>query len=412
MEVVVVGGGASGMMAAITSAKNNNKVTIIEKTKDLGNKIKITGKGRCNITFDGDSDTFKQNVVNNYRFLYSAFSKFDNKDVVKFFNELGIETKVERGGRVFPVSDDAGQIVLALKRKIKELNIKVITNSTVDEIIAKNGKIEAVRVNKNTLIKCDKCIVATGGVSYKSTGSSGDGYRLLKNLGHNVVDIKPGLVPLKSSDNICKNLQGLTLKNVELKIYDNEKLVYKQFGEMLFAHFGITGPIVLSASSIINRIEDIEDKIRKKSVYAVIDLKPALDNKTLDRRIQKDFEKYNNKEFKNSLNELLPQKLIPEIIRLTGIDESKKVHQITKDERKKLLELIKSLKIRIDGFMDKDIAIITCGGINVKEVDPKTMESKKVKNLYICGEILDIDALTGGFNLQIAFSTGYVAGSN
>ncbi len=412
MNVVVIGGGASGMIAAITSARNNNKVTIVEKNSELGKKLKITGKGRCNITFDGDSDNFKKNVVKNFQFLYSAFSKFDNKDTVKFFNEIGIPTKVERGGRIFPVCDDAKQVLQALKRQINNLNINVLYNTSVTELIVKSNKLEAVKTDKDKIIKCDKCIIATGGTSYKSTGSTGDGYKLLSDLGHKIIDIKPGLVPLKSNSLACKNLQGLSLKNVCLTIYDNEKALFKDFGEMLFSHFGITGPIVLTSSSVINRIEGINEKIKNKSVFANIDLKPALTLDMLDKRIQKDFEKYNNKEFKNSLNDLLPQKIIPEVIKLSGINESVKVNQITKEQRLKLVKVIKNFVIPIDGFMNIDMGIITCGGVDVKQINPKNMESKLIKNLYVCGELLDLDALTGGYNLQIAFSTGFVAGSN
>ena len=412
MNVVVIGGGASGMIAAITSARNSNKVTIVEKNSELGKKLKITGKGRCNITFDGDSDNFKKNVVKNFQFLYSAFSKFDNKDTVKFFNEIGIPTKVERGGRIFPVCDDAKQVLQALKRQINNLNINVLYNTSVTELIVKSNKLEAVKTDKDKIIKCDKCIIATGGTSYKSTGSTGDGYKLLSDLGHKIIDIKPGLVPLKSNSLACKNLQGLSLKNVCLTIYDNEKALFKDFGEMLFSHFGITGPIVLTSSSVINRIEGIDEKIKNKSVFANIDLKPALTLDMLDKRIQKDFEKYNNKEFKNSLNDLLPQKIIPEVIKLSGINESVKVNQITKEQRLKLVKVIKNFVIPIDGFMNIDMGIITCGGVDVKQINPKNMESKLIKNLYVCGELLDLDALTGGYNLQIAFSTGFVAGSN
>lgn len=413
MKVVVIGGGAAGMMAAITSARQNNEVIILEKTSSLGNKIKITGKGRCNITFDGDQDTFKENVVNNYRFLYSAFSKFDNNDVIKFFNDLGVKTKVERGGRIFPVSDDASEVVRALKSELKRLNVKVLYNSRVEKIIVdEKQNIQAVRLDNKKKINCDKCIIATGGASYNTTGSTGDGYKLLRDLGHNIIGIKPGLIPIKSDSPICKGAQGLSLKNVTFSIYDKEKLLCKDFGEMLFAHFGVTGPIVLSLSSKINRISNIDEKIKNKDIYGVIDLKPVLTEEMLDKRIQRDFEKYSNKEFKNSLNDLLPQKLISQVIKLSKIDENKKVHQITKEERNRIIKSIKEIKININGFLPVDMAIITCGGIDVKNVNPKTMESKLVSGLYICGEVLDIDALTGGFNLQIAFSTGYVAGLN
>lgn len=415
MEVIVVGGGAAGMMAAITCARENdkNKVTILEKTSNLGNKIKITGKGRCNITFVGDRETFKENITKNYRFLYSSFSEFDNKDVAEFFEKLGVKTKVERGGRVFPVSDDAKQVVLSLEKEIKRLKINVKYNSKVKALsVDEENKITGVVLESGEALNCDKCIIATGGKSYSVTGSAGDGYKLLASVGHNIIEPVAGLIPIKSSLKICKNAQGLTLKNVKLSIKEDSKVIAEEFGEMLFAHFGITGPIVLSLSSKINRVEDVENKMKAGNIYGSLDLKPALNAETLDKRIQRDFEKYNNKEFKNSLVDLLPSKIIPEIVRLSGIDENKKVHQITKEERKKLVNLMKDLKIDLDGFMNIDMAIITCGGVDVKEINPKTMESKLIKGLHVCGEVLDLDALTGGFNLQIAFSTGYAAGKN
>ncbi len=401
------------MMSAIIAAKDaKNNVTIIEKTSSLGNKLKITGKGRCNLTFNGDIEDFKKNVVHNSKFMYSSFTNFDNQAVVKFFSNLGVNTKVERGARIFPVSDKAQDVVNALKKKLKDLHVKVIFNDGVKEIVTKNDSVVAVKTFSNKEIKCDKCIIATGGKSYQSTGSTGDGYSLAKKLGHKIIDIKPGLVPLRSNDNICKALQGLSLRNVKLRLMDSDKIIYEDFGELLFAHFGLTGPVILSSSSKLNRIDNIEEKLKEKKIYAVIDLKSALDNGTLDKRICRDFEKYANKEFKNSLDDLLPQKLIPEIIRLSKIEETKKVHQITKVERQNLLNIIKNLKINISGFMPLDYAIITCGGVDVKEVNPKTMESKLVNGLYFAGEVLDVDAYTGGYNLQIAFSTAVLAGKS
>ena len=412
MKVVVIGGGPAGMIAAITAAKEKNEVILVEKKSSLGNKLKITGKGRCNLTFEGDIENFKQNVVENFKFLYSSFSNFTNKDTIEYFNSLGVPTKLERGGRIFPVSDKAEDIVIALKKELNKYNVKVLLNSSIKDIIIENNIVKGVLLQNNKTLECDKCILATGGKSYTSTGSTGDGYVLAKELGHNVVKIRPGLVPLKSNDDICKKLQGLSLKNVTLKLFDDNKKIYEQFGEMLFSHFGITGPIVLSASSKLNRIDDIDNKLKLKKIYAVIDLKPALDFETLDKRICRDFEKYSNKEFKNSLIDLLPQKIIPVILELSCIKQNKKVNQITKDERKRLVEIIKNFKINITGFMPLDIAIITCGGIDTKQINPKTMESKLVKGLYFAGEIIDVDAYTGGFNLQIAFSTGVAAGKN
>lgn len=414
MKVVVVGGGPSGMIAAITAAKENNEVILIEKTSSLGNKLKITGKGRCNLTFDGDEEDFRKNIVSNYKFMYSAFSNFSNYDVIKYFNNIGIDTKVERGGRVFPVSDNAIDIVNALKKELKKYNVKIMLNSNVVRLITENSKIIGVKLNDGRIINLDKCIIATGGKSYSSTGSTGDGYTLLKQVGHNITDILPALVPLKSNDMICNNLQGLSLKNVSINLIDktNNKSIYSDFGEMMFSHFGVTGPVILSSSSRLNKIKDVYGKLKNKNIKLVIDLKPALTYETLDKRIIRDFEKYINKEFKNALNDLLPQKLIPEVIKLSKIDENIKVHQITKEMRENLVKAIKNIEITIIDFMPIDMAIVTSGGINVKEVNPKTMESKIIKDLYIAGELLDIDAYTGGYNLQIAFSTGFAAGKN
>lgn len=413
MRVIVIGGGAAGMIAAITSSNEGNDVTLIEKTSSLGNKIKITGKGRCNLTFDGDIEDFKNNIVKNFKFMYSSFNAFSNVDVVNYFNKLGVKTKIERGGRVFPVSDDANEVVKVLKDELNKNHVNIIYNVSVDDFILDNNKIKALKLSNNKIIECDKCIIATGGKSYPKTGSSGDGYVYAKKLGHKIVDLKPGLVPLRSNDSICKLLQGLSLKNVTLSLkYKGGKEIYKEFGEMMFSHFGITGPIVLSASSKLNRVENVDNLMQNSDIIASIDLKPALDDDTLDKRICRDFEKYTNKEFKNSLDDLLPKKLIPVIIELSGIDENKKVNQITKEERKRLVKLLKNLQITITGFMPFDIAVITSGGVDVKDINPKTMESKIVKGIYFAGEILDVDAYTGGFNLQIAFSTGYAAGKN
>ena len=414
MKVGVIGGGAAGMIAAITAAKDNNEVVVIEKTSSLGNKLKITGKGRCNLTFDGDEEDFKKNIVTNYKFMYSSFSNFSNKDVVNYFESLGVKTKVERGGRIFPVSDKATDIVRALENEIKKRKIKVMYNSSVTEIITKNNIVTGVKLENGNIINVDKCIVATGGNSYKSTGSSGDGYRLLEKLGHTVTEIKPALVPLKSEDKICKKLQGLSLRNISINLIDTEtnKLIYSDFGEMMFSHFGVTGPVILSASSRLNQVKDLKNKFRNKKIKLQIDLKPALSSEVLDKRILRDFEKYTNKEFKNALNDLLPQKLIPVVIDISDIDENTKVHQITKKQREKLVSIIKNLEVIITDFMPIDMAIVTSGGINVKEVNPKTMESKIINGSYIAGELLDVDAYTGGYNLQIAFSTGFAAGKN
>lgn len=414
MKVVVVGGGPSGMIAAITAAKENNEVILLEKTASLGNKLKITGKGRCNLTFDGDEDDFRKNIVSNYKFMYSSFSNFSNYDVIKYFNSIGIPTKVERGGRVFPVSDKATDIVNALQKELKKYNVQVILNADVVKLITQNSKVIGVKLSDRRIINSDKCIIATGGKSYSSTGSNGDGYVLLKEIGHSVTNIFPALVPLKSNDAICKNLQGLSLKNISINLIDktNNKSIYSDFGEMMFSHFGVTGPVVLSSSSRLNKVKDVYTKLKSNNIKLVIDLKPALTSEVLDKRIIRDFEKYINKSFKNALNDLLPQKLIPEVIKLSKIDENIKVHQITKEMREKLVKVIKNIEITINDFMPIDMAIVTSGGINVKEVNPKTMESKIFKGLYIVGELLDLDAYTGGYNLQIAFSTGVTAGKN
>lgn len=412
MKVIVIGGGAAGMMAAVTSAKEGNSVTLIEKTSSLGNKIKITGKGRCNVTFDGDIDDFKRNIIRNNKFMYSSFMNFSNRDTVEYFNMLGVDTKVERGARIFPISDKAIDIVNALKNDLKRHNVDVILNTALKDLIIENNIVKGIVTNNDIKMYADKVILCTGGISYKNTGSSGECFNILKKYGHNIIDLKGGLVPLTSKDEVCKKLQGLTLRNVGFKIVVEGKEIYNSFGEMLFAHFGITGPIVLSGSSILNRIENVNEKLELDKVYGVIDLKPALSMEVLDKRIQRDFEKYMNKEFKNGLIDLLPQKLIPVIVEKSEINPDKKIHQVTKQERLKLLDLIKNFKVNIKGFMPTDIAIITCGGVDVKQINPKTMESKVINNLYLAGEVLDVDALTGGFNLQIAFSTAVAAGKN
>lgn len=372
------------MMAAITAARENNEVTLIEKTSSLGNKIKITGKGRCNLTFDGDLEDFKRNIVKNYKFMYSSFNNFTNKDVVNFFESHGVKTKVERGGRIFPVSDSALDIVKALEKELKKQKVNILLNTSIKEVLTCNNIVTGIKLENGKNLECDKCIIATGGKSFPKTGSSGDGYKLAKKLGIDIVDITPGLVPLRSNDKEVKELQGLSLKNVSFKLIDENKTIYEDFGELMFAHFGLTGPVVLSSSSVLNRIDNLKEKLKLGKIFAIIDLKPALSFEVLDKRICRDFEKYINKEFKNSLNDLLPQKLIPVIIKNSAIDENKKVNQITKEERKRLTECIKKLRVNISDLMPLELAIITCGGINVKEINPKTMESKKISGLYFC----------------------------
>ena len=398
MKVIIIGGGPAGMLAAIKSKKEKNQVTIIEKNKILGKKMLITGKGRCNITSGVDMSEFIKNVPSNGKFLYSSFKNFTNKDILKLLN---IPVKLERGNRYFPVSDKAKDVVDALEKELS--GVEIVTNTTATEIITKNNEAIGVKTNKGDFF-ADKIILATGGKSYPLTGSTGDGYEMAKKLGHTITQIKPALVPLvakKESKIQCQQMQGLSLRNVGLKLFNNNKLIYEDFGEMLFTHYGVTGPIILSASSHLVRQELKNPRIE-------IDLKPALTDEKLDERILRDFETEKNKEFRNSLDQLLPQKMIPVILEILQIN--KKVNEVKKVERQKLVRTLKHFSIEIEGFRDISEAIITSGGINVKEINPKTMESKLIKNLYFAGEIIDVDAYTGGFNLQIAYSTGYTAG--
>ncbi len=402
MKVIVIGGGPAGILAAISSAKNND-VTIIEKMDSLGKKLCITGKGRCNITSSLPIEEFIKNIPTNGRFLYSAINNFNNKDIIDLLEGEGLKTKEERGNRVFPITDKAHDVLNALMQKMKKLNINIIKNTKVDKIIVKDNKIIGVLAN-NREYKADKVILATGGKSYPTTGSTGDGYIMVKELGHTITEIKPSLVPLVAEESdleTCKKLQGLSLKNVKIKLIKDNKEIYNDFGEMLFTHFGVSGPVILSSSAHLVKGD-------MKNIKLVIDLKPALSEEKLDERILRDFEICKNKEFKNSLDKLLPKKMIPVIARKMGID--KKINDVTKEERRKLVKLLKNFEVNISKFRPIEEAIITSGGINIKEINPKTMESKLVKGLYFAGEIIDVDAYTGGFNLQIAYSTGYTAG--
>lgn len=407
-NVIVIGGGAAGMMAAITAVSQGHNVTLFEKNEKLGKKLFITGKGRCNFTNAGDAEDIFNSVVTNKKFLYSAFNGFSNYDTMGFFGELGLDFKVERGNRVFPSSDHSSDVIGALSRRMKQLGVKVELNTQVDEVIANNGEFSAVKVtdayNKKRTVSADKLIIATGGNSYQSTGSTGDGYRFAKSLGHEVTPILPALVPFIVKEEWERDLQGLSLKNVNVTIYDDKKIVYSDFGEMLFTHFGVSGPTVLSASSYAAKI------IKNRPLKLVIDLKPALDEQQLDERILRDFEEFKNKSFKNSLDKLLPKKLIPVIVELSKIEPDKKIHDITKQERMTLVKLIKNLTLTLTGLRGFNEAIITQGGVSVKQINPTTMESKLVKNVYFVGEVIDVDAVTGGFNLQIAWSTAYAAG--
>ncbi len=413
-KVIVVGGGPAGMMAAITAAEKGNDVTIIEKMPMFGKKLLITGKGRCNITSSLYMSEFIKNTPGNGKFLYSAFQNYTNQDIIEFLKKQGLEVKEERGNRIFPVTDKSVDVLNCFKKRIDELKIKYKLNTKVEKVLIKNNEVIAIRTNRD-IIQTNKIILATGGKSYPLTGSTGDGYKIAKDIGHTIVTIKPSLVPMEVYEKeMCKKLQGLSLRNVGIKIIDNDrkKIVYEDFGETIFTHFGISGPIILSGSAHLVKYKDIDYLLKKKYVEIKIDLKPALTEEQLDDRILRDFSEVKNKQFKHSLGKLLPQKMIPVIIELSKIDENKKVNEVTKEERKKLVQLLKNFTITIKDFRPVEEAIITCGGINTKEIDPKTMESKIIKGLYFAGEIIDVDSYTGGFNLQIAYSTGYTAGAN
>ena len=404
-NVIVVGGGAAGMMAAIFAARNGQNVTLLEKNEKLGKKIFITGKGRCNITNASEIEDLFSAVISNPKFLYSGFYSFTNDQVIHFFEELGVATKIERGNRVFPVSDHSSDVIAALAREMQHLKVKVQLHCEVKELLINNEReIKGVRLANGKKMTADAVVVATGGISYPSTGSTGDGYRFARNCGHKVTELFPSLVPMEVKEWYAKELQGLSLKNIEIHITDGKKKLYDEFGEMLFTHYGVTGPVILSASSIVGKT------LEKKELVLHIDLKPALTEEQLDKRLLREFEANHNKQFKNAIDSLLPAQLRPVIIELSGIEEEKKVHEITKEERLNLLRLIKDFHMTLTGLRGYNEAIITKGGISVKEIDPGTMESKLIKNLYFAGEVLDLDAVTGGYNLQIAWSTGYLAG--
>ena len=403
-SMIVIGGGAAGMMAAYAAAQCGHKVVLFEKNEKLGKKLFITGKGRCNVTNACEQDKLFEHVVSNPKFLYSAFNDFDNQRMIELIKEAGCPLKVERGERVFPVSDHSSDIIAALERLLRKVDVEVRLNTTVSEVLAQDGQVSGVRTADGRTIAAAAVVLATGGLSYPTTGSTGDGYRMAKEHGHTVKECTPALVPMEISESWCSLLQGLSLKNVALTMRCGGKQIWNGFGEMLFTHFGISGPLVLSASSYYGKCKD------KTAVTAAVDLKPALSMEQLDRRILRDFEENLNKQFKNVIGSLYPSKLVPVMILLSGIDGEKKIHEITKKERCRLAEVTKSLTMHITGLRDFAEAIITQGGIKVKEVNPSTMESRIVQGLYPVGELLDLDAVTGGFNLQIAWSTGHLAG--
>ena len=427
-RVIVVGGGPAGMFAAYFAAKNGNRVTLLEQNEKLGKKLYITGKGRCNITNASDMEDLFANVCSNEKFLFSAFYSYTNDQVIDFFETNGLRTKIERGNRVFPVSDHSSDVIATLTKALKEVGVEVklytrVTKLITEEYYNENGEtviadkktgtrkqvIKGVVLDDDTTIKADAVVLATGGISYPSTGATGDGYRFAEGLNHKIVEPSPSLVPFEVQESWVTEMQGLALKNVAITIEREGKKLYSDFGEMLFTHFGVSGPMILSASASLKPayFKDFEHEMMLK-----IDLKPALDKEQLDKRILKDFEEAKNKQYKNSIHKLLPSKMIPIIIKLSGIDPDKQVNEITREERTKLVELLKGLPMTIIGLRGWNEAIITKGGVSVKQVNPSTMESKLVNGLYFAGELLDLDAMTGGYNLQIAWSTGYLAGSS
>lgn len=427
-KVIVIGGGPAGMFAAYFAAKNGHKVTLLEQNEKLGKKLYITGKGRCNITNASDMETLFANVCSNEKFLYSAFYSYTNEQVIDFFESYGLRTKVERGNRVFPVSDHSSDVIATLAKALKDVNVEVKLYTKVTKLLTEvyqdeNGEqvvaekktgtvkqvIKGVEFNDGTKIMTDAVVLATGGISYPSTGATGDGYRFAEGLHHKIIEPSPSLVPFEVQESWVTEMQGLALKNVAITIEREGKKLYTDFGEMLFTHFGVSGPMILSASASIKPafFKDFAHEMTLK-----IDLKPALDRDQLDKRILKDFEEAKNKQYKNSIQKLLPSKMIPIIIRLSGIDPDKLVNEITKEERARLVDLLKGLPMTIIGLRGWNEAIITKGGVSVKQVNPSTMESKLVNGLYFAGELLDLDAMTGGYNLQIAWSTGYLAGNS
>lgn len=405
-KVLIIGAGAAGMYAAIAAAGCGHEVHIFEKNDRIGRKLFITGKGRCNITNDCDVEDLFPAVKSNAKFLYSSFYTHTNQDVIAFFERMGVPVKTERGGRVFPVSDHSSDVIWALERELNRLGVKIHLNCAAAELLIEEGKVIGIRCKDGQKITGDACIVATGGCSYQLTGSTGDGYRFAESAGHTVTRRRPSLVPLQTKESWVPQLMGLSLRNITFSVKDGKKELYQEFGEMLFTHYGVSGPVVLSAST------EIGDALEKKELDLWIDLKPALTEEQLDHRVLRDFEEQKNKQFKNTLGKLFPAKLIPVMIELSGIFPEKKVNEISREERKAFVHLIKNLKLTATGLRGWNEAIITKGGVSVREIDPGTMESRKIKHLYFAGEVLDLDAVTGGYNLQIAWSTGYMAGIN
>lgn len=403
-KVIVIGGGAAGAVAAIFAARNGHRVELFEKNEKIGKKLFITGKGRCNVTNAGDMDALFDAVKSNPKFLYSAFYSFTNEQAMDFFEELGVRLKVERGNRVFPKSDHSSDIIHALKHELEQLGVEIHFCTEVKDVLVEHEKFIGIVLKNGKKVSGDACVVATGGISYASTGSTGDGYRFAEKTGHKVTELYPSLVPMEVKEWYAKELQGLSLRNVRGTILDGKKKLYDEFGEMLFTHYGVSGPIIISASSVVGK------KLQDKELTLQIDLKPALSREQLDQRVLRDFEENKNKQFKNAVDKLFPAKLKPIMIELSGISPEKKVNEISKEERLYFVDLIKNFKMTLTGLRSYNEAIITKGGVSVKDIDPGTMESKKISGLYFAGEVLDLDALTGGFNLQIAWSTGYLAG--
>ena len=410
-KILIIGGGAAGMFAAIAAAERGNEVHLYEKNEKLGKKIYITGKGRCNLTNACDMEKLMDSVCTNRKFLYSAFYGYTNQDVIDFFEKHGMRTKTERGDRVFPLSDKSADVIDTLRDAMKKAGVKVHLNTEVEQILLEESleekmakKVRGIKLKNGTEVLADCVLIATGGLSYKTTGSTGDGYRFAEETGHKVTELSPSLVPFNTREEYGKRMQGLSLKNVTLSIYDGKKCVYEDFGEMMFTHFGITGPLVLTASTAVLK------KLRQKELRMEIDLKPALSEEQLDARLLREFEAGHNKQFKNVIGTLYPAKMTPVMMELSEISPEKKVNEITRAERERIIQLTKHFPLTATGLRDYNEAIITRGGVSVKEVNPSTMESKLVSGLYFAGEVLDLDAVTGGFNLQIAWSTGYAAG--